>query len=98
MATPANANEFLELIRKSGVADDKRLEAYLQKANSAGAIPRDAASFEGADRPQNLSTSELSAPPNEAGMGRHGSINMLPLLGQGRLETFQPYRSVCPPS
>jgi serine/threonine protein kinase len=45
MATPANANEFLELIRKSGVADDKRLEAYLQKANSVGGIPRDVGPF-----------------------------------------------------
>ncbi len=35
MAAPASVEEFLELVRKSGVADEKRLDAYLQKQRAA---------------------------------------------------------------
>ena len=35
MAAPATVEEFLELVRKSGVADEKRLDAYLQKQRAA---------------------------------------------------------------
>ncbi len=31
MAAPATTNEFLDLVRKSGVVDDKRLDAHIQK-------------------------------------------------------------------
>jgi eukaryotic-like serine/threonine-protein kinase len=39
MAAPANNNEFLELVRKSGVADEKRLEAHLQRLRATGGLP-----------------------------------------------------------
>src|SRR6516162_6417592 len=39
MAAPANVNEFLDLVRKSGVMEDKRLDAYVQKARAAGTLP-----------------------------------------------------------
>ena len=40
MAAPANTDEFLDLIRKSGVADDKRFDAWLQKAKSNNSLPQ----------------------------------------------------------
>src|SRR5262245_36655408 len=43
MAAPANTDEFLELIRKSGVADERRFEAWLQKTKSNGSLPPKAA-------------------------------------------------------
>jgi serine/threonine protein kinase len=39
MAAPANSNEFLDLVRKSGVAEEKRLDAYLQPLHAAGGVP-----------------------------------------------------------
>lgn len=45
MATPANATEFLDLVRKSGVADEKRLEAYLTKLRGTGSWPSDVTKF-----------------------------------------------------
>jgi serine/threonine protein kinase len=41
MAAPTTSQEFLELVRKSGVVEEKRLEAYLQKTQDAGALPED---------------------------------------------------------
>src|SRR5262245_57085569 len=45
MAAPATTNEFLELVRKSGVAEEKRLDAWLNKAKATGlpAKPSEAA-------------------------------------------------------
>jgi len=51
MAAPSTNDEFLDLVRKSGVVEEKRLDAYLQKARStfppdpskvAGMLVRDA--------------------------------------------------------
>ena len=39
MAAPASADEFLELVRKSGVVDEKRLDAYAQQLRSGGGFP-----------------------------------------------------------
>jgi serine/threonine protein kinase len=39
MAAPATSMEFLELVRKSGVLEDKRLDPYLQKLRAAGTFP-----------------------------------------------------------
>lgn len=40
MAAPTTFDEFLELVRKSGVVEEKRLNAYLQKMRTAGtAVP-----------------------------------------------------------
>jgi serine/threonine protein kinase len=39
MASPASVEEFLDLVRKSGVADEKRLDAYLQRVRSNGSLP-----------------------------------------------------------
>jgi serine/threonine protein kinase len=38
MAAPATTNEFLDLVRKSGVAEEKRFDAWLQKAKSNAAL------------------------------------------------------------
>jgi serine/threonine protein kinase len=39
MPSPTSADEFLELVRKSGVVDDKRLDAYLEPLRAAGLLP-----------------------------------------------------------
>ena len=41
MAAPTTRDEFLELVRKSGVVDDKRFDAYLEKQRTAGPLPAD---------------------------------------------------------
>lgn len=41
MPAPATVDEFLELVHKSGVADAKRLDAFLQQANANGSLPDD---------------------------------------------------------
>jgi len=46
MPAPATTAEFLDLIRKSGVLDEKRLDAYLEKMRAAlPAEPGKAAGF-----------------------------------------------------
>jgi serine/threonine protein kinase len=39
MPTPLNIDEFLDLVQKSGVVDEKRLTAYLDKLRSSTALP-----------------------------------------------------------
>src|SRR5437763_1392999 len=39
MAAPASVDEFLDLVRKSGVIDEKRLDAYLHRARAG--LPND---------------------------------------------------------
>jgi serine/threonine protein kinase len=41
MPAPATVDEFLDLVSKSGVADQKRLDAFLNKANTSGSMPED---------------------------------------------------------
>jgi serine/threonine protein kinase len=41
MGAPTTSNEFLELVRKSGVVDEKRLEAYVQRMRASRALPED---------------------------------------------------------
>jgi eukaryotic-like serine/threonine-protein kinase len=41
MPSPTNAPELLELVRKSGVLDGKRLDAYLEQVNAAGTLPNE---------------------------------------------------------
>ena len=45
MAVPASVDEFLDLVRKSGVADEKKLDAYLAKMRAD--MPADAAKAAG---------------------------------------------------
>lgn len=45
MPAPATIDEFLDLMNKSGVADSKRLDAYLQQASANGTLPDDPASL-----------------------------------------------------
>jgi serine/threonine protein kinase len=47
MAVPATATEFLELVRKSGVVDEKRLEPHVQKLRAAGTLPEESAKLAG---------------------------------------------------
>jgi serine/threonine protein kinase len=47
MPLPSTIDEFLELIRKSGVAEEKRLAAHLEKLRSTGAFPSDPNSLAG---------------------------------------------------
>jgi serine/threonine protein kinase len=46
MAVPATGEEFLDLVRKSGVADEKRLDAFMQKMR-AGNFPTEPAKLAG---------------------------------------------------
>lgn len=39
MTIPGNINEFLDLVRKSGVSADKPLEAHVEKLRASGALP-----------------------------------------------------------
>jgi serine/threonine protein kinase len=39
MAAPASNDEFLDLLRKSGVVDEKRLDTHLQKLRAGGTMP-----------------------------------------------------------
>ncbi|HXG10002.1 MAG TPA: protein kinase [Gemmataceae bacterium] len=43
MPAPTTINEFLDLVRKSGVLDDKKLDAYLDKLRAASAVPSEPA-------------------------------------------------------
>jgi serine/threonine protein kinase len=40
MPAPTTADEFLDLVRRSGVVDDKRLIAYLEELRRTGALPK----------------------------------------------------------
>ncbi len=42
MPSPATTDEFLDLVQKSAVVEDKRLSAYLDKLRSNGSLPGDA--------------------------------------------------------
>src|SRR5947208_6013795 len=39
MAAPATVDEYLDLVRKSGLLDEKRLDAYLDKLRASGPLP-----------------------------------------------------------
>src|SRR5262249_378117 len=39
MPAPSTVNEFVDLVRKSGVVEDKKLDAYVDKLPSANALP-----------------------------------------------------------
>src|SRR5437588_10824400 len=41
MPAPSTVDEFLDLIRKSGVVEEKRLNPYLDKARAGGKLPID---------------------------------------------------------
>jgi len=47
MPAPATNDEFLDLVRKSGVLDEKRLDAYLAKVAAANVIPPEPGKFAG---------------------------------------------------
>jgi serine/threonine protein kinase len=47
MPAPSTSDEFLDLIRKSGVLEEKRLDAYLDKARAAGPLPTEASKLAG---------------------------------------------------
>ena len=39
MPSPTTVADFVELVRKSGVIDEKRLDAHLEKLRAAAALP-----------------------------------------------------------
>lgn len=41
MAAPATVDEFLDLMRKSGVVDEKRFDPYLQRLRTSGGLPKE---------------------------------------------------------
>src|SRR5258708_2984551 len=47
MASPISVNEFLDLIHKSGVTDERRLEGYLNKLRTAGTLPTEPSKLAG---------------------------------------------------
>jgi serine/threonine protein kinase len=48
MAAPASIDEFIKLVRKSGMVDEPRLEAYLEKLKQSGSVPTDVRKLAGA--------------------------------------------------
>src|SRR5205807_3855828 len=47
MPAPSTSDEFVDLVRKSGVLEEKRLDAYLDKATSAGVLPQEPSKLAG---------------------------------------------------
>src|ERR1700746_2245861 len=47
MAAPSSIDEFLDLIRKSSVIEDKRLDAYTQQLRATKALPPDVSKLAG---------------------------------------------------
>jgi len=47
MPAPSTADEFLDLIRKSGVVEEGRISAYVDQLNSTSGIPTDMSKFAG---------------------------------------------------
>src|SRR2546426_7098250 len=47
MPAPSDAEQFLELVQKSGVLEEKRLSTHLDKLRAAGAIPAEPAKLAG---------------------------------------------------
>jgi serine/threonine protein kinase len=47
MAAPTTREEFFDLVRKSGVVDDKRLEAYLDKQRTVTSLPNEVGKLAG---------------------------------------------------
>jgi serine/threonine protein kinase len=47
MATPTTINEFLELVRKSTVVDEKRLDAYLERQQTQANVPIEVGKYAG---------------------------------------------------
>jgi serine/threonine protein kinase len=47
MPSPTTIDEFLELVRKSGVVDEKKLATYLERARAAGPLPAEPAKMAG---------------------------------------------------
>ena len=45
MAAPVTIDEFLDLVRKSGVVEEKRLDAYLEKARTLALQPTEVGKF-----------------------------------------------------
>src|SRR5258708_4207558 len=45
MPAPTSIDEFVDLVRKSGVVDEKRLSAYREKLRAAGQPPPGTATF-----------------------------------------------------
>lgn len=49
MPAPTTINEFVELVQKSGVLEDKKLDAYMEKLRAAMALPGDPSRLAGLD-------------------------------------------------
>ena len=47
MPAPVNAEEFLELVSKSGVVEEPKLQAYVQKLTASYGLPKDPAKLAG---------------------------------------------------
>jgi serine/threonine protein kinase len=47
MAAPATVSEFLDLVRRSGVVEEKRLDAYVEKLRTAESVPAEPAKLAG---------------------------------------------------
>src|SRR5580692_1335929 len=47
MASPASSAEFIDLVRKSGVVDEKRLDVHLDKLRAASTLPGEPAKLAG---------------------------------------------------
>src|SRR5262245_41776934 len=85
MAAPSTIDEFLDLVRRSGVLDEKRLDTYLEKARAAGALPNEPGKLAGVLVRDGLLT-HFQAEQLVAGKWRRfhiGKYKVLERLGSG---------------
>src|SRR5262245_65929464 len=86
MPAPSTVAEFVELVRKSGVVDEKRLDAYMEKLRAAEGVPAEPGQLAGLFVRDGLLTLFQAKQIVELGRWRRftiGKYKVLEQLGQG---------------
>src|SRR5260370_27148658 len=87
MAAPSSIDEFLDLIRKSGVIEEKRLDAYVQQLRTGASMPTEVSKLAGLLVRDGLLT-HFQAEQFLLGKWRRftiGKYKVLERLGSGRM-------------